>query len=90
MANGIERTRDLSATDWTAIVLTVIGSLNWGLVGLFRFDLVAAIFGPMSLLSRLVYVLVALAGVYLLVVASTRFRSTRGSTTGPASQAPSV
>jgi hypothetical protein len=67
-------TRKLSAANWTAIALVVIGALNWGLVGLFNFDLVAAIFGPLTWLSRLVYILVALAGVYLLGVAATRFR----------------
>ena len=50
----------------TALVLTVIGALNWGLIGLFRFDLVAFIFGDMSWLSRIVYVLVGLCGLYLL------------------------
>lgn len=45
--------------------LVVIGALNWGLVGLFNFDLVAELFGAMSSLSRLVYVLVGLAGLYM-------------------------
>lgn len=49
----------------TALILTIIGGLNWGLVGLFGFDLVAYIFGPMSILSRLVYVLVALSAITL-------------------------
>ena len=49
----------------TALVLTIIGGLNWGLVGLFDFDLVAFLFGPMSLLSRIVYVLVALSAITL-------------------------
>ena len=48
-----------------AMILAIIGALNWGLVGLFQFDLVAAIFGPASMLSRLVYSLVGLAGVTL-------------------------
>jgi uncharacterized protein len=56
----------LSPITWTAIALVVIGALNWGLIGLFRFDLVAAIFGQMSPLSRVVYTIVALAGVYLI------------------------
>jgi len=51
---------------WIAVVLAVVGALNWGLVGLFDFDLVAALFGPMSAFSRLVYILVALAGIVLL------------------------
>jgi uncharacterized membrane protein YuzA (DUF378 family) len=44
-------------------VLLIVGGLNWRLVGAFDFDLVAAIFGPMTLLSRLVYVLVGLAAL---------------------------
>ena len=48
----------------TALVLTIIGALNWGLVGLFQFDLVATIFGGTdALLARIVYVLVAIAGI---------------------------
>jgi len=58
----------LSSLDWVALVLVVIGGLNWGLVGLFGFDLVATIFGVMSMLSRIVYVLVGLSAVYLIVV----------------------
>ena len=66
--------------DWVCIILVVIGALNWGLVGLFEFDLVAAIFGHLSALSRVVYVLVAVAGVYLLITTTTRSsgRSTLG------------
>ncbi len=56
---------------WVAIVLSVIGAINWGLVGLFDFNLVSALFGPMSTLSRVVYVLVGLAGLYLLFAAAT-------------------
>ena len=49
------------------LVLLIVGGLNWGLVGLFGFDLVAAIFGPMSLLSRVVYSLVGLSALWQLV-----------------------
>ena len=53
--------------DTFALILSVIGSLNWGLVALFRFDLVAWLFGGQTaLLSRLVYGLVALAGLWCL------------------------
>ncbi|UCG10488.1 MAG: DUF378 domain-containing protein [Dehalococcoidia bacterium] len=50
------------------LILAVVGALNWGLVGLFKFDLVAAItgagkFGEVNALSRIVYVLVAIAGI---------------------------
>lgn len=50
--------------DLVATILIVVGGLNWGLVGAANFDLVAAIFGPMSPLSRIVYVLVGLAALY--------------------------
>lgn len=46
------------------LALVIIGGLNWGLVGLFGFDLVAALFGEMSALSRIVYVLVGVSAVY--------------------------
>lgn len=49
------------------LILLIVGGLNWGLVGLFNFDLVAALFGEMSTLSRIVYSLVGIAAVYQLV-----------------------
>lgn len=61
--------KNLNAFDWTSLVLVVIGALNWGLVGIFKFDLVAALFGDMSALSRIVYALVGLAAVYLAIIA---------------------
>ncbi len=56
--------KKMKTFDVIAATLLVIGGLNWGLVGLLGFDLVAAIFGEMSLLSRLVYLLVGLSGLY--------------------------
>jgi uncharacterized membrane protein YuzA (DUF378 family) len=51
--------------DRIALILTIIGSLNWGLIGLFRFDLVAWISGGMNtLLARIIYTVVGLAGVW--------------------------
>ena len=47
----------------TALVLTVIGALNWGLIGLFNFDLVATLFGSMTIISRTIYTLVGIAGL---------------------------
>ncbi len=55
----------IHAIDWVGFVLVIVGALNWGLVGIFNFDLVAAIFGDMSFLSRVVYSLVGIAAVYL-------------------------
>ena len=50
--------------DKTALVLIIIGAINWGLIGLFRFDLVATLFGDMTLLSRIVYSLVGASGLW--------------------------
>ncbi len=51
--------------DKIALILVIIGALNWGLIGLFNFDLVASIFGGQStVLSRIIYSLVGLAGLY--------------------------
>lgn len=50
--------------DKVAQVLVIIGAINWGLIALFRFDLVAAIFGDMTFLARLVYGLVGVSGLW--------------------------
>ena len=49
-----------------ALILVIIGGLNWGLVGFFGYDLVAAIFGEMSTLSKIVYDLVGLSALALI------------------------
>lgn len=54
----------LTVLDWIALILVTVGALNWGLVGLFQFDLVAAIFGTMSTISRFVYTLVGVASLW--------------------------
>jgi len=54
----------MKTIDVIAAVLLVVGGLNWGLVGIFSFDLVAAIFGHMSVISRIVYILVAVAALW--------------------------
>lgn len=64
--SGVKR---WSAVDWIATLLLVVGGLNWGLVGLFGFDLVAQLFGEMTALSRAVYVLVGLSALYTLFAA---------------------
>jgi len=61
--------KNLNTVDWVAIGLVVVGGLNWGLVGLFGFDLVATLFGDFSVLSRIVYVVVAISAVYVAVSA---------------------
>lgn len=54
-----------------ALAVLIIGGLNWGLVGLFEFDLVAAIFGAGSVLSKIVYILVGAAALYCLSLFNT-------------------
>ena len=58
----------------SALVLTIVGGLNWGLIGAFDFDLVAFLFGPMSILSRVVYILVGLSALATLVMPAYSFR----------------
>ena len=53
----------MSALNKVTLLLLIVGGLNWGLVGLFDFDLVAAIFGEMSIVSRIVYVLVGVSAL---------------------------
>ena len=61
--------------DTIALILSIIGSLNWGLVGIFQFDLVSWLFGGQSaLISRIVYTLVGLAGLWCI---SLLFRKNR-------------
>lgn len=50
--------------DKIALVLIIIGALNWGLIAIFNFDLVAAIFGDMTIISRIVYGLVGISGLW--------------------------
>ena len=54
------------ALDNTALTLAIIGAVNWGLIGFFDFNLVASLFGGMRWLSRIIYGLVGLCGIYLI------------------------
>ena len=65
----------------TTLILMIIGAINWGLVGLFQFDLVAAIFGPMSVFSRILYTIIGLAGVAMLIEFATSTDHRRRTTT---------
>lgn len=60
----------LNTLDWIALILVIVGALNWGLVGLFGFNLVNAIFGFAPVLVRIIYILVGLAGLWLIYVVS--------------------
>ena len=52
--------------DTTSMTLVMMGAVNWLLIGIFRFDLVAFLFGNMSWLSRIIYTIVGLCGLYLI------------------------
>jgi uncharacterized protein len=59
----------MKSFEWLALILVVVGALNWGLVGIAQFDLVAALFGGSAApLARIVYTLVGVAGVTLLAL----------------------
>ncbi len=60
----------LTTVDWIALILVIIGGINWLLVGLFSFDLVAAIFGGQTaILARIIYILVGISAIYLIFAA---------------------
>ena len=71
----------MSVINKLTLVLLIVGGLNWGLVGLLDFDLVAALFGEMSLLSRVVYGLVGVSALFQLVPL---FSGQEGNRTAPA------
>jgi len=62
--------RGMNAIDWIAMVLLIVGGINWGLVGLAEFDLVATLFGEGSALSRIVYALVGLSALWCIYTAT--------------------
>jgi hypothetical protein len=66
--------KKLQTLDWICLVLLIIGGINWGLIGAFRFNLVAAIFGEMSALSRLIYLLVGLSAIYIAFISPKFYR----------------
>ena len=57
----------MNSAEIIALILIIVGAVNWGLVGFFQFDLVAAIFGNMSLISRAVYALVGLSAIFIAI-----------------------
>lgn len=61
---GVGLMKNHHVVDIIVMILLIVGGLNWGLVGLFKFNLIEAIFGDMSALTRIIYVLAGLAAVY--------------------------
>jgi hypothetical protein len=64
----VKKMNKLKALDIVALILIIVGGLNWLMVGALDFDLVAAIFGSMSAIARIVYVLVGLSAIYTLIM----------------------
>lgn len=62
--SSLSKKGTLSAMDWIASILLIVGGLNWALVGLIDFNLVAALFGDQTPLTRIIYTLVGLAALY--------------------------
>ena len=58
--------KKMNTMDWIAVIIVIIGGLNWGLVGFFKFDLIAAIFGDMTGVSRVIYAIVGLAALWMI------------------------
>lgn len=54
----------MKVIDTIALVLIIIGAINWGLIGIFNFNLVEAIFGAMTIITRIIYILVGIAGLW--------------------------
>ena len=77
-SSPLQTTRTLTAMNWIAMTLLIVGGVNWGLVGLFGIDLVAELFGAMSPVSRIVYILVGLSALYTIFTA-TKIASRAGS-----------
>jgi uncharacterized membrane protein YuzA (DUF378 family) len=69
----------MKALNLTTLILVIVGGLNWGLVGLFGFDLVAALFGQGSMLAGIVYTLVGLSAIWQLVPLFAAFGSDEAS-----------
>lgn len=59
-----ERSKYMKALDYTILTIVLIGAINWGLIGFFDFDLVSTLFGQMSLLTRIIYAVVGIGGLY--------------------------
>ena len=60
--------KKLGGLDWLALILVIVGGLNWGLVSLLNWNLVDTLFGTMSTLSQIVYGLVGLSAIYVLAI----------------------
>jgi uncharacterized protein len=64
--------RKINSIDWLFLILLIIGGLNWGLIALFNFNLVSALFGADTVLSNIIYILVGASALYVLASFATK------------------
>lgn len=62
--------KGMAAAEWIPMLLLIVGGLNWGLIGLFDFNLVATLFGEESAISRIIYIAVGLSALYSLYMSA--------------------
>lgn len=67
--------KKMTAAEWVPMLLLAIGGLNWGLIGLFDFNLVSFLFGEMSPISRIIYIVVGVCAVYSLYLSARMSRN---------------
>ncbi len=58
--------------DWITLAILIIGGISWGLIGVFGFDVVSALFGNMTTLTRVIYSIVGLSGLYVMYLVSAK------------------
>jgi uncharacterized membrane protein YuzA (DUF378 family) len=63
-ADAYRKEYRMKALDYTILTVVIIGAINWGLIGFFDFDLVSTLFGQMSILTRIIYAVVGIGGLY--------------------------
>lgn len=68
--NRMNIMRTLNGLDWVALILTIVGGINWGLVGAFNFNLVDTVLGAGSAIAMIVYILVGLSAIVLISTAA--------------------
>lgn len=64
--------KNLNTFDWIALLLLIIGGINWGMIGLFNIDLVSTLFGDMTMLTRTIYTIVSVSALYTIYILTTK------------------
>lgn len=64
--------KNLNGFDWLCLLLIIIGGINWGMIGVFNIDLVSTVFGVMTTMTQIVYVLVGAAALYTVYILSAK------------------